>query len=100
MRYCKHVNLFLAINEIFRRDRESVPQLQELSEELVEIFVNSDAPREQISIAAEQEMLLQRINNNVNQVLEGGQETAACNRSIQSGCQSLWTGIDWVVEWR
>ena len=67
----------LAINEFSGVISEVVPQVQELSEELVEILVNIDAPREQISIAAEQEMLLQRIRSNVNQVLMGGQETAA-----------------------
>jgi len=67
----------LAINEFSGVISEVVPQVQELSEELVEVLVNIDAPREQISIAAEQEMLLQRIQSNVNQVLMGGQETAA-----------------------
>ena len=67
----------LAINEFSGVISEVVPQLQELSEELVEILVNINASREQISIAAEQEMLLQRIQSNVNKVLLGGQETAA-----------------------
>ncbi len=67
----------LAINEFSGVIGEFIPQLQELSEELVLVLVNSKAAREQISIAAEQEMLLQRINTNVNQVFEGGQETAA-----------------------
>jgi twitching motility protein PilJ len=66
----------LAINNFSGLISEIVPQLQEMSEELVEILVNINAPRDQISIAAEQEMLLQRIQLNVNQVLTGGQETA------------------------
>jgi twitching motility protein PilJ len=66
----------LAIDDFSGAITDSVPQLQELSEELVEILVNSKASREQISIAAEQEMLLQRINTNVNMVLAGGQATA------------------------
>lgn len=65
----------LAINEFSGVIGEYVPQLQELSEKLVEDLVKSEATREQISIAAEQEMLLQRINSNVNQVLVGGQQT-------------------------
>ncbi len=67
----------LAINEFSAVISEFVPQLQELSEELVEVLINSNAPRRQIYIATEQEMLIQRINSNVNLVLEGGQETAA-----------------------
>jgi len=67
----------LAIKEFSGVISEVVPQLQELSEELVEVMVNIDAPRGQIAIAAEQEMLLQRIQSNVNQVLLGGQQTAA-----------------------
>jgi twitching motility protein PilJ len=67
----------LAIDEFSAIISEFVPQLQELSEELAEVLIDSDAPRRQIYIASEQEMLIQRINSNVNLVLEGGQETAA-----------------------
>ncbi|MES9827207.1 MAG: methyl-accepting chemotaxis protein [Candidatus Thiodiazotropha sp.] len=67
----------LAIDEFSAVVSEFVPQLQELSEELVEVLISSNAPRRQIYIATEQEMLIQRINSNVNLVLEGGQETAA-----------------------
>ncbi|MES9969562.1 MAG: methyl-accepting chemotaxis protein [Candidatus Thiodiazotropha sp.] len=67
----------LAIDEFSAIISEFVPQLQELSEELAEVLINSNAPRRQIYIATEQEMLIQRINSNVNLVLEGGQETAA-----------------------
>jgi twitching motility protein PilJ len=67
----------LAINEFSGVISKTVPKLQELSEELVEILVNNNAPRDQISIAAEQEMLLQRIQSNVNQILMGGKQTAA-----------------------
>ncbi|MBT3010746.1 MAG: methyl-accepting chemotaxis protein [Candidatus Thiodiazotropha sp. (ex Lucina aurantia)] len=67
----------LAIDEFSAVVSEFVPQLQELSEELAEVLINSNAPRRQIYIATEQEMLIQRINSNVNLVLEGGQETAA-----------------------
>jgi twitching motility protein PilJ len=67
----------LAIDEFSAIISEFVPQLQELSEELVEVLINSNAPRRQVYIATEQEMLIQRINSNVNQVLAGGQKTAA-----------------------
>ncbi|MES9852600.1 MAG: methyl-accepting chemotaxis protein [Candidatus Thiodiazotropha sp. L084R] len=67
----------LAIDEFSAIISEFVPQLQELSEELAEVLINSNAPRRQVYIATEQEMLIQRINSNVNQVLAGGQKTAA-----------------------
>jgi twitching motility protein PilJ len=67
----------LAIGDFTGVISEFIPQLQELSEELVEILVNSGADRKQIYIATEQEMLLQRINSNINLVLVGGQDTAA-----------------------
>jgi twitching motility protein PilJ len=67
----------LAIDEFSAIISEFVPELQEFSEELAEVLINSNAPRRQIYIATEQEMLIQRINSNVNLVLEGGQETAA-----------------------
>ncbi|MEW8239718.1 MAG: type IV pili methyl-accepting chemotaxis transducer N-terminal domain-containing protein, partial [Candidatus Thiodiazotropha taylori] len=58
----------LAIDEFSAIISEFVPQLQELSEELAEVLINSNAPRRQVYIATEQEMLIQRINSNVNQV--------------------------------
>ncbi|MCU7923308.1 MAG: methyl-accepting chemotaxis protein [Candidatus Thiodiazotropha sp. (ex Dulcina madagascariensis)] len=67
----------LAIEEFSAVISDFVPQLQELSEELAEVLINSNAPRRQIYIASEQEMLIQRISSNVNQVLAGGQKTAA-----------------------
>ncbi|MCU7905220.1 MAG: methyl-accepting chemotaxis protein [Candidatus Thiodiazotropha sp. (ex Epidulcina cf. delphinae)] len=67
----------LAIEEFSAVISDFVPQLQELSEGLMEVLISSNVPRRQIYIASEQEMLMQRINSNVNQVLAGGQETAA-----------------------
>jgi len=67
----------LAIGDSSATIAEFVPQIQELAEELNEVLINSKATRRQIYIAAEQEMLLQRILSNVNQVLVGGQTTAA-----------------------
>jgi twitching motility protein PilJ len=72
----------LAMNEFSSVISEFVPQLQQLSEELVEILIKSNSPAAQIAIAAEQEMLLQRINFNVNQILIGGEETAAAIEQV------------------
>ncbi|MCU7844192.1 MAG: methyl-accepting chemotaxis protein [Candidatus Thiodiazotropha sp. (ex Monitilora ramsayi)] len=67
----------LAIGEFSAVISEFVPQMQELLSELAEVLINSRAPSRQVFTTAEQEMLIQRINSNVNQVLEGGQKTAA-----------------------
>jgi len=56
---------------------EFVPQLEKLSGEVVEMLVRGDAPPAQIGIAAKQLMLAERIDKNVDRVLEGGQMTAA-----------------------
>ncbi|MEN8178191.1 MAG: methyl-accepting chemotaxis protein [Pseudomonadota bacterium] len=77
---------------------EAVPQLQELSEELVEILVNSKASREQIAIAAEQEMLLQRINTNINMVLVGGQETATAIDQFSRDANRFGQVLDGLLE--
>jgi twitching motility protein PilJ len=67
----------LAIGEFSAVISEFVPQMQELLSELAEVLINSRAPSRQVFTTTEQEMLIQRINANVNQVLEGGQKTAA-----------------------
>lgn len=67
----------IAIGEFSSAISEFVPQMQELLSELSEVLINSRAPSRQVYTATEQEMLIQRINSNVNQVLEGGQKTAA-----------------------
>ncbi len=67
----------VAMGEFSAVISEFVPQMQELLSELAEVLIGSKAPSRQIFTVAEQEMLIQRINSNVNQVLEGGQKTAA-----------------------
>jgi twitching motility protein PilJ len=56
---------------------EFVPQMQEQVSELSEVLINSRASNRQLYNVAEQSMLIQRINSNVNRVLEGGQKTAS-----------------------
>ena len=67
----------IAIGEFSAVISEFVPQMQELLTELSEVLINSRASSRQIFTVSEQSMLIQRINSNVNQVLEGGQKTAA-----------------------
>jgi len=56
---------------------EFVPQLENLSEEVVDMLIRNDAPPSQIGIATKQLMLAERIDKNVARVLAGGQVTAA-----------------------
>ncbi|MEJ2692809.1 MAG: methyl-accepting chemotaxis protein, partial [Candidatus Thiodiazotropha sp.] len=67
----------LVIGEFSAVIQEFVPQMQELLTELSEVLINSRAPSRQVFNTTEQSMLIQRINSNVNQVLAGGQKTAA-----------------------
>ncbi len=55
---------------------ETIPEVSELSNEVVEILVAIDIPQAQLAIASRQLMLAQRIQNNVNNVLEGGEMSA------------------------
>ncbi len=59
--------------------REAMPDLLEVSDELVRALVRADAPPEQIYLLARQLMIAQRIELNLNQVLSGraGSATAA-----------------------
>ena len=54
-----------------------IPELQELSTQVVEVLIKNDGLPEHVAIASEQLMLAERIDKNVVRVLLGGQETAA-----------------------
>jgi twitching motility protein PilJ len=56
---------------------ESVPKLQDLSQEVLQILVDAKSANEQITYAAQLPMMAQRIDKNVGRVLAGGQATAA-----------------------
>ncbi|OQX34156.1 MAG: chemotaxis protein, partial [Candidatus Sedimenticola endophacoides] len=66
----------LSLREFISVVREFIPQLQELSGDVVNILIEDGAPGEQISTASRQLMLAERIDKNVARVLAGGQETA------------------------
>ena len=67
----------LSIDEFVAVINEFIPQLQEVSDQVVRLLVKSKAGQRQIYVAARQLMLAQRIENNVNRVLDGGAATAA-----------------------
>ena len=64
------------VSEFVNVINEFIPQLLALSDEVVNVFVRKGAPPEQIYIAARQLMLTQRIENNLNRVLAGGEGAA------------------------
>jgi len=66
----------IAVQEIVSFVQELVPQLQKLSQDVVEDLKDSIASGKQIATAAEQLMLVERIDKNVARVLKGGEHTA------------------------
>ncbi|MET0104185.1 MAG: methyl-accepting chemotaxis protein [Sedimenticola sp.] len=67
----------LSVREFVNVITEFVPQLQALSQEVIDILVRQNADPAQISTASRQLMLAERIDKNVAKVLVGGQATAA-----------------------
>ena len=67
----------LSVREYVGQITALVPQLEELSGEVVEILVHGESSPEQIAVASRQLMLAERISKNVAKVFAGGQETAA-----------------------
>ncbi len=57
--------------------QEFIPQLLSFSEEVVDLLVERKAPPHQVFMASRQLMLTQRIENNMNRVLSGGEGAAA-----------------------
>ena len=57
--------------------QEFIPQLLSFSEEVVDLLVERKASPHQIFMASRQLMLTQRIENNMNRVLDGGEGAAA-----------------------
>jgi twitching motility protein PilJ len=66
----------LSVGEYISVITEVVPQVQQFSDQVVRSLINAEAPQRQIYLATLQLMLAQRIENNVNKVLAGGQDTA------------------------
>lgn len=57
--------------------QEFIPQLLSFSEQVVDLLVERNAPPRQVFMASRQLMLTQRIENNMNRVLAGGEGAAA-----------------------
>ncbi len=79
--YSKNVDTIISRRETVRSMRknilginESIPTLLALTDEVVIIMSDQNAPANQVYTATRQLMLIQRIASNVGQVLEGGEE--------------------------
>jgi len=79
--YSKNVDTIISRRETVRSMRknilginESIPTLLALTDEVVNIMSDQNAPASQVYTATRQLMLIQRIASNVGKVLEGGEE--------------------------
>jgi twitching motility protein PilJ len=66
----------LSIGEFVGVINAATPKLRRDSEDVVRVLVKSEAAQEQVYIATRQLMLAQRLQDNVNRVLDGGTRTA------------------------
>ena len=65
------------VRELYQVIDSFIPQMLTYSDEVVGVLMKKKASQRQIYLASRQMMLSQRIKNNLNQVLEGGEEAAA-----------------------
>ena len=65
------------VRELYGVIDSFIPQLLTFSDEVVGVLMKKDASARQIYLASRQMMLSQRIKNNLNQVLAGGEQAAA-----------------------
>ena len=66
----------ISVREEIRLIAEALPQLQELSQQVVDRLARVNAERDQLSAATRLVMLAQRIDKNSSRVLAGGETTA------------------------
>ncbi len=65
------------VKELYQVIDSFIPQMLTYSDEVVGVLIKKDASARQIYLATRQMMLSQRIKNNLNQVLAGGEAAAA-----------------------
>jgi len=65
------------VRELYQVIDSFIPQMLTYSDEVVGVLIKKDASPRQVYLATRQMMLSQRIKNNLNQVLAGGEEAAA-----------------------
>ncbi|MBV1881086.1 MAG: methyl-accepting chemotaxis protein [Pseudomonadales bacterium] len=64
----------LNLHEVAQVLNETIPQLQQEYDLVVQILLENGAPAEQVAVAERQSLLAERIVRSVNRVLEGGEE--------------------------
>lgn len=77
----------LSVGEWVKVIREFIPQLHDLSDQVVRLMLKSGADPRQVYIASRQLMLSQRIENNVTKVLAGGKEAASATEQFGSDAE-------------
>jgi twitching motility protein PilJ len=65
------------VRELYEVIESFIPQMLTYSDEVVGVLIRKDASPRQVYLATRQMMLSQRIKNNLNQVLAGGEAAAA-----------------------
>ena len=65
------------VRELYQVIESFIPQMLTYSDEVVGVLITKNASNRQVYMATRQMMLSQRIKNNLNQVLAGGEEAAA-----------------------
>jgi twitching motility protein PilJ len=65
------------VTELYKVIESFIPQMLTYSDEVVSVLIKKQASPRQIYLATRQMMLSQRIKNNLNQVLSGGETAAA-----------------------
>jgi len=88
----------LSVQEFIDVITEFMPQLEELSEQVISDLVAQGAEPAQIAIASRQLMLSERIDKNVNKVLAGGQATAAAIDQFSRDSDRLGRVLDGMLE--
>ncbi|MCR8922144.1 methyl-accepting chemotaxis protein [Dasania sp. GY-MA-18] len=73
----KNRERILFLHDVARTLNESIPELQEEYNNVVEILTDNRAPADQVSIAQRQSWLAERIARNVDKMLQGGDAAKA-----------------------
>ena len=66
----------LSVREFIDVINTAIPQLQSVSEQVVENLIRANADRRQVFIASRQLMLAQRLRDNANRILDGSSQTS------------------------
>ncbi len=81
-------DLILSLRDNVRTINEYMPKLLSLSDQVTTLLVKQGAPPDQVYVAGRQLMLVQRMVNNINNVLAGG-DAATALESISADAESF-----------